>query len=739
MVSAGSKAAAVAARAVVWAAAIWALGASVAYAAPVFCPAAAGTPARQAVGDDGHVDARRLSGVTDVKAFAPSPNGRLFVALVQTPDAAGNSYDAKWLLGRTDCAGAAFQLDDGGRPISSRAYGRPQGFIDFQPVRWSPDGRWIAYRKQVGEQIQLWVADIQERSARRASTTAADVDDFGWTDDGVLVFRTGLDLELSRRLIAAEARTGLLYRPERFRPSSGILRPMHPDCGVQPASAACDRRVFAFEPGRPTAEGARLATKDEEARSLAKPQLPKELMADGSRRSVAFVARGNAANLAWAQNADPKVYVGSSPLRRMAAFFSGRSVTCTHPACAGEIVGVWWSADRAVIFQRLESSVGREDQSPFDVTSLYRWEPRTGGVRRLHSTEDALDRCAVAASDVFCLLETSRRPARVVKFPAGGGRAVALLDPNPDWPDLAGLRIEKAHYVSDTGFAGYYYVVFPRGYQAGRSYPTVVVQYQARGFLRGGTGNEYPIFPLAEQGFVVIAFQKTGDPGQRKTNQEIARNRLSRDLPERRAWTRAVEDAVDRLIARGVADPTRVALTGLSAGSEMLHYALQRTDRFATAIASQGAIERDFLAMTPPLYTDFKRMYHADKVFEPEGVLQELAWSNKPEKLRTPLLVNVVESEFLHGLEGFSALCDAGRPIEVRVFPDTGGHIKYDPANRLAVYELDLQWLAYWLGVGGQRDPALADQYARWDRMRAQLEAERRTASEAGERRVASR
>lgn len=726
-----------AARAVVWAATIWALGASAAVAAPARCPPAAGSPARPAAQDEDRVDARRLFGVTDVKAFAPSPDGRLFVALLETPDAGRNGYDARWLLGRTDCGGPAIQLDDGGPPISSRAYGRPQGFIDFQPVRWSPDGRWIAYRKQVSEQLQLWVADVRERSARRASTSAADVEDFGWTTDGLLVFRTGLDLALSKRLIAAEARRGLLYRPERFHPSSGILRPMHPDCGVQPASAACDRKVYAFDPRRSAAEGDRPATADETARWVAQTRLPNELTADGSRRNLAHVAHTGNGDVAWAQNADPKVYVGSRPLRRVAAMVSGRPLTCTQAECAGEIAGVWWSADGAVVFERRESSMGREDQSPFDVTSHYRWEPRTGRVRRLHSTEDALDRCAVAASDVFCLLETSRRPARVVKIPAEGGRAVTLLDPNPDWPDLADLRIEKVRYVSDTGFAGFYYVVFPRGYQAGCRYPTVVIQYQARGFLRGGTGNEYPVFPLAEQGFVVVAFDKTGDPGQRKTTHEIARDRLSRELPERRAWTRAVEEAIDRLVARGVTDPALVAVTGLSAGSEMLHYALQRTDRFAAAIASQGAIERDFLAMTPPLYADFKRMYHAEKVFEPDGVLQELAWSNKPEKLRTPLLVNVTESEFLHGLEGFSALHDAGRPIEVRLFADTGSHIKYDPANRLAIYELNLQWLSYWLGAPGPRDPALADQYARWDRMRVQLDAEKRAAS--GARRAASR
>jgi hypothetical protein len=40
------------------------------------------------------------------------------------------------------------------------------------------------------------------------------------------------------------------------------------------------------------------------------------------------------------------------------------------------------------------------------------------------------------------------------------------------------------------------------------------------------------------------------------------------------------------------------------------------------------------------------------------------------------------------------------------------------PRHRLAVFERNLDWFRYWLQGARDPDPAKADQYARWDRMR---------------------
>src|SRR3546814_15978540 len=40
-------------------------------------------------------------------------------------------------------------------------------------------------------------------------------------------------------------------------------------------------------------------------------------------------------------------------------------------------------------------------------------------------------------------------------------------------------------------------LVYPVGYEPGRRYPMVIVQYRTKGFLRGGIGDEVPIQTLA--------------------------------------------------------------------------------------------------------------------------------------------------------------------------------------------------------------------------------------------------
>src|SRR3546814_5155407 len=44
-----------------------------------------------------------------------------------------------------------------------------------------------------------------------------------------------------------------------------------------------------------------------------------------------------------------------------------------------------------------------------------------------------------------------------------------------------------------------------------KPYPLVVVQYDTRGFLRGGTGDEYPIQALAASGFAVLSVSRPID------------------------------------------------------------------------------------------------------------------------------------------------------------------------------------------------------------------------------------
>lgn len=696
-------------------------------AASAACPTAMPTPAGEAPAGAASavpVTADALLRLSDIKGFAPSPDGRWVFLVVQQADPERNAYKVQWLLQAADCAGASHVMDRVGRPPLGRTYGLIFGSVSVEAPAWSPDGRFVAYRKSAGDQTELWVADMRRGQARRVDTGEVDVEAFAWRSKDVLLFRPGLDWPRYRASREAERRQGFIY-DDRFFVSSGVLRPMIPDCAARPSDEACAHGLGAVEMSS-DALRARTATEAEVAGSSFAPSVLEiwkaRDRAGPANDHAALVRVGPDGRRAWAENVDPVRFKGLRPPRRVR---SDAPTACAAAACVGQVEGLWWAeGGRTVLFLKRESGAGRLDDSPRDITGLYRWDVGSGRVQTVFRTSDALDHCAMAGETaLLCLHETSRTPARILRIDIAGGAHQVVLDPNPGFAVDDRIQLRKVHFTDAAGNAGYYYVVWRRDLPQGPA-PAVIVQYRARGFLRGGVGDEYPIFPLAERGFVVLAFDQADDPLQTRTP-----GPMPEQVQQRGIRAQSLESAVDALAREGLVDRERVALTGLSSGSETLHYALQRGARFAAAIASTGALELDMLAITPPLYRDLKPYFGARRLFEADGVLAELAWSVRPEQLRTPLLVNVTEGEFLKSVEGFAALRDARRPLEVRVFPDTGLHTKYDPANRAAVYRLNEQWLAYWLLGERSGNPAWADQYRKWDAMRAQLASERATAS----------
>lgn len=60
-----------------------------------------------------------------------------------------------------------------------------------------------------------------------------------------------------------------------------------------------------------------------------------------------------------------------------------------------------------------------------------------------------------------------------------------------------------------------------------------------------------------------------------------------------------------------------------------------------------------------------------------------------------PLLIQAGEEEFRFALPTYAAVKNAGWPTEMYVFSGEG-HVKLQPAHRLAVYERNLAWFQRW-------------------------------------------
>jgi hypothetical protein len=62
-------------------------------------------------------------------------------------------------------------------------------------------------------------------------------------------------------------------------------------------------------------------------------------------------------------------------------------------------------------------------------------------------------------------------------------------------------------------------------------------------------------------------------------------------------------------------------------------------------------------------------------------------------------------------------LSRSATPVELYAFPDEA-HFKVQPVHQWQAMVRNLDWFRYWILGKADRDPAKAEQYRRWDRLK---------------------
>jgi len=662
----------------------------------------------------------------DIGGLSVSPDGARVAFQLRQAVLGTDDYELRWFVVPTDGSAPPRALAlAGGTPITHYLNGLNHGYAPPDPARWSPDGSKLALRRRLGERIELLQVDLARGDVRTVADGRVQVTAFAWLASGVLVYRTGLDIAALQAAFAQEKRHGWRFDARQSLFAARPIRAPAPDCVTVTAPDVCDLRAFAYEPDGRT----RPATPDEvEALEIARSPrlaLPAEL-----RAGAGAVARSASGALAWTRLEPGERGEALAPLRRVTA--GGPSPRpCPAPDCAGPFITEVGRAraDRSVWFLKRVSSQAPA-RGPLDRVALFDWRPGEARARRL-ALEGALSDCAAAGTALVCVRSRPTQPDHIVAVDLDTGATRVLADPNPELAGRTFTPIRELTLADPEGNLGFAHLVYPRGYRPGRRYPLVVTLYQSRGFLRGATGDEYPIHPLAAAGVFVLSVDtpKAYDAWRRQSSAEVARYDRGGG-PGNRNTVRAIGRALDGLVAEGLVAPDRIAITGLSHGAELVHAALQDSDRFAAAIASQGAIDVTHLAQFGGMRAistqrDWMAMLGADSLVAHGGLILDTAWSAHPERLRAPLLLNLGQDEALFGFEGIRTLQFAGRPLDVRVFDDEG-HVKGRPRNRLGVYENNLAWLAFWLLDRCETGLEPAEAFGRWNAMAADLGRPRR-------------
>jgi dipeptidyl aminopeptidase/acylaminoacyl peptidase len=354
-------------------------------------------------------------------------------------------------------------------------------------------------------------------------------------------------------------------------------------------------------------------------------------------------------------------------------------------------------------------------------TAIYDWNVETGQVRRLYITDDVLSSCTPQGSSLVCLADSSLEPRRLVRLDPASGQRETLFDPNPEFAHLELGKPERMHWRNSFGIDTIADLVLPVGYQPGKRYPMVVVQYDTRGFLRGGTDDEYPIQAFANRGYAVLSFRRPQSPAGKnaKNYEEAGREDLERFV-DRRSVQSSLARGVAIAVERGIADPRRIGITGLSDGTSTVEWALIHSRLFSAAAVSSCCWDRTFTAMMGP---SFARHFLAEGW---PGVLghddpfwNDVALEASARKLTTPMLINASEDEFLTAIETYTALREAGVPVDMFEYPGEH-HARWQPAHRLATYRRSLDWFDYWLRRVRSKAPDRQAELKHWDELRAE-------------------
>jgi dipeptidyl aminopeptidase/acylaminoacyl peptidase len=624
--------------------------------------------------------------------FTLSPDGRWAAFQLRQGDPERNDYCLAMVI--LDLSGREPPriVDEGGNVLLLTIDFRgiadfPMGYMRVVTPRWSGDGKWIAFLKRSGGRTQVWRAFADGSGSAPLTRSAVDVVDFRIGADGSsIVFATRPDIARQQREIEREGLDGWHY-DDRFVPF----------LSKRPLPKPARREVQVLDP---TTGKIRRATPGEAAPVAADRQV---IAAAGAAPSIdgAGLEIG-ATNLSG--GAEP----GSFHARRS----DGSATTCAAAECEGAMKP-WRMPDGSHV--RFLRSEGWANAS----TAIYDWNLANGRVRRLYLTDDVLSSCTPVARSILCRIDSSLEPGRLVRLDPATGSRQTLFDPNPEFAHLELGRPERLHWRNSFGSETIADLVLPVGYRKGRAYPMVVVQYDTRGFLRGGTDDEYPIQAFANRGYAVLSFKRPqlASAGKAKDFEEAGRKALEQ-FADRRNVQASLDSGVKIAVDRGIADPARIGITGLSDGSSTVDWALIHSSIFSAAATSSCCWDSTGVASVGPTAARHFRDEGYPGVLDRDNPFwKDVSLLDNARRISTPILINASEEEFLDTVVTYTGLREAGVPVDLFVYPGEY-HARWQPAHRLATYRRSLDWFDYWLRNVRSTDPDRQAELEEWDRLK---------------------
>jgi dipeptidyl aminopeptidase/acylaminoacyl peptidase/CubicO group peptidase (beta-lactamase class C family) len=540
---------------------------------------------------------QRIEDLTDIavpEQPALSPDGQEIVYVLRTSDVADDrNVTALWRVGSRD-----------GEPEQLTA-----GPADSSPA-WSPDGSTVAFLRAADGPAQLWLLPARGGEPRRLTDLPLGAGQPVWSPDGSRVaFAAPVDLlatpgesdeDRGRRAHAPVPTERLDYQADGVGLTRSIRRHLHV---AEIESGQCRQVTHGdWDAGDPAwaPDGKQLAFPAATApdRDLVFSVPVHVVQADGSADPEPVALAGAAAAalswtpdgggllaVAWDPDKGPSAHAhllrvplnGSDPVDLAPRL--DRNVMPGGPGYPGAVPQVAGDG-RTVVFCVRDRGC----------THLYS-VPLDGGEPNALVAEagTVVSGASVVGSSaaVVVVTPTSFGEVALVDLPAGGLDIRTRYGPDPAEIELF-PREEREFTVSD-GTVVHGWLV--RDAEAPTPQPLLLDIHGGPHNAWNGAANRIHLYhqELASRGWAVLLVNPRGSDGY---GEEFYRGVLE-------AWgesdARDFLEPIDALVAEGIADPERLAVTGYSYGGYMTCYLTSRDERFAAAVA--GGVVSDLVSI----------------------------------------------------------------------------------------------------------------------------------------------
>jgi dipeptidyl aminopeptidase/acylaminoacyl peptidase len=628
-----------------------------------------------------------------------SPDGKWVVFVLGQAVYESNSYRSGLFIVSTE---------KGSKPISLGSAGLPH-WDDInqwwpESPQWSADSKYIYYRLKIAETWQVWRWRREGGAPVQVTHLEHNVQSFQIIPDGT---KLALTVEKPSTIDKKQlAEHGILYDGSL---QAGIPRPLL-DQIAEASGIDTETWLHDLRNGHE-----RKATEEESNAYSVQEYAPDEKLFSKQEIEEQHIFRAKISpdgkSVVYQRYLDdPSESAQLSYPLFLKSIGGGSSVALTPGVYY--VAQYWWSPDSKEIYYTQYDDVGADDLRP---SKLMAASAAGGKPRQVLDSPGFLFDYSVDRSGSFlaCTHENTTTPAELELVDVSAGQVRTLVNVNPEFQNLllgSAKRIDVSNKYGDH-FWGH--LVLPPNYEAGKRYPLIVTTYRdGDAFLRGGIGDEYPIQVFAANGFAVLNF----DVGRIRNNKpgDFETAILTWQSP-----IEGMEAAVAKVAGMG-GDPSKVGITGLSHGAEIVEYAISHTDLFQTAVASDDGGKDPYF-----FYLGGKAW---QKIFADLGVAgwpdgeASVHWHRMSPALNAgrvhaSFLANAADSEYVAGLQFFISLQQLGKPVEMFVYPNEL-HIKNQPKHRYEIYQRNLDWFNFWLQDKEDPDPTNAEQYKRWRELR---------------------